>query len=165
MRHTICSIPGDGIGPEVFRAAIRVIEAAGAAIDWISLPAGAAAAEQHGDVLPRQTLEAIFSGQQGGPMGAVSGVISTWLPAQTAPITVDWGDTTTASVGDFGRLTSNLLKNEAGQVATIIGAAATGALQLERLDPAPPAESSWADPEMRRWEGGSAFRAPFNWSA
>ena len=114
----------------------------------------------------RQALEAIFSGQQGGPMGVVSAaVISKWLPAQTAPITVDWGDTTTASVGDVGRLTSNLLKNEAGQTASITGAAAMGAFGLERLDPAPPADSSWADPEMRRWEGGSGTRAAFSWSA
>src|SRR6476619_4909110 len=34
----------------------------------------------------RQALEAIFSGQQGGPMGVVSGVISKWVPAQTPPI-------------------------------------------------------------------------------
>lgn len=59
MARTICLIPGDGIGPEVTRAACEVIEAAGADLEWLMLPAGAAAAEQHGDVLPRMTLEAI----------------------------------------------------------------------------------------------------------
>ena len=59
MTLTICSIPGDGIGPEVTRATLRVIEASGARIDWVTLPAGAAAAETHGDVLPRETLDAI----------------------------------------------------------------------------------------------------------
>ena len=59
MPHTICLIPGDGIGPEVTDAARQVIRAAGVAIDWIELPAGAAAAEEFGSTLPPQTLEAI----------------------------------------------------------------------------------------------------------
>ena len=105
----------------------------------------------------RQALEAIFSGQQGGPMGAVSAaVISKWLPAQTAPITVIWGDTTTASVGEVGQITSNLLKNEAGQPATVHGAAAMGAFQLERLEvPAPPAATG----RTRRCAAGKAAPA------
>jgi isocitrate dehydrogenase (NAD+) len=59
MSHTVCLIPGDGIGPEVSDAARRVIDASGAKIDWIELPAGAGAVEQHGDVLPQVTLDAI----------------------------------------------------------------------------------------------------------
>jgi isocitrate dehydrogenase (NAD+) len=59
MAHTICLIPGDGIGPEVSGAAKRVIDATGVKIDWIELPAGAGAVEEHGDVLPRVTIEAI----------------------------------------------------------------------------------------------------------
>ncbi len=59
MAHTICLIPGDGIGPEVTGAATRVIEATGLKIDWIVLPAGAAAAEKHGSVLPEMTIEAL----------------------------------------------------------------------------------------------------------
>jgi isocitrate dehydrogenase (NAD+) len=54
-----CLIAGDGIGPEVTEAALRVLEAAGAEIEWVPLPAGAAAAEEFGDVLPAQTLEGI----------------------------------------------------------------------------------------------------------
>jgi isocitrate dehydrogenase (NAD+) len=52
-------IPGDGIGPAVAKATQQVIDAAGAEIEWITLPAGAGAAEVHGDVLPKRTLEAI----------------------------------------------------------------------------------------------------------
>jgi isocitrate dehydrogenase (NAD+) len=55
----VCLIAGDGIGPEVTRATQQVLEAAGAKIDWIPLPAGAAAFEEFGDVLPQQTLEGI----------------------------------------------------------------------------------------------------------
>ncbi|GMW02351.1 MAG: isocitrate dehydrogenase [Candidatus Hydrogenedentota bacterium] len=59
MSHKICLIPGDGIGPEVAEAARRVIDASGVAIEWIELPAGAAAVDTHGSVLPDVTLEAI----------------------------------------------------------------------------------------------------------
>src|SRR5262249_48859249 len=59
-KHTIVLIPGDGIGPEVTAAARRVIEAAGVSVEWVELPAGAAAIEQGFDnVLPERTLAAI----------------------------------------------------------------------------------------------------------
>ncbi|HEY7117641.1 MAG TPA: isocitrate/isopropylmalate dehydrogenase family protein [Tepidisphaeraceae bacterium] len=59
-KHTIVLIPGDGIGPEVTAAGKRVIQAAGLAVDWVELPAGAAAIEQGFDnVLPERTLAAI----------------------------------------------------------------------------------------------------------
>ncbi|MCC6488712.1 MAG: NAD-dependent isocitrate dehydrogenase [Candidatus Hydrogenedentes bacterium] len=59
MKHTVCLIPGDGIGPEVAHAAQRVIDASGVDIEWIPLPAGAAAVETHGEVLPEETVRAI----------------------------------------------------------------------------------------------------------
>ena len=59
MAETVCLIPGDGIGPEVMDATRRILERAGADLAWEVLPAGAAAAEEFGDVLPRQTLDAI----------------------------------------------------------------------------------------------------------
>src|SRR5207237_6518318 len=52
-------IPGDGIGPEVTRAAQDVIGAAGVALQWVTAPAGLAAAEQLGDPLPESTLDLI----------------------------------------------------------------------------------------------------------
>lgn len=59
-KHTIVLIPGDGIGPEVTGATCRIVEAAGADIDWVELPAGATAFEQgHNNVLPERTLAAI----------------------------------------------------------------------------------------------------------
>ncbi len=59
MRHAVCLIKGDGIGPEVAEATQQVIDATGVAIDWQDLPAGAAAVESHGDVLPEMTKAAI----------------------------------------------------------------------------------------------------------
>src|SRR5678809_281310 len=59
-KHTIVLIPGDGIGPEVTNATKRVVSAAGLSVDWVELPAGAAALEQGFDnVLPERTLAAI----------------------------------------------------------------------------------------------------------
>jgi isocitrate dehydrogenase (NAD+) len=59
-KHTIVSIPGDGIGPEVSRAARRVLEAAGLSVDWVEMAAGASALEQGMDnVLPQRTLAAV----------------------------------------------------------------------------------------------------------
>jgi isocitrate dehydrogenase (NAD+) len=59
-KHTIVLIPGDGIGPEVSAAARRVIEATGLSVEWVELPAGAAAIDQGFDnVLPERTLAAI----------------------------------------------------------------------------------------------------------
>ncbi|GMU21381.1 MAG: isocitrate dehydrogenase [Phycisphaerae bacterium] len=59
MAHTVCLLPGDGIGPEVTAAARQVIEAAGVDIEWVSLPAGETAMEFCGSVLPQRTLAAI----------------------------------------------------------------------------------------------------------
>lgn len=54
--HKVTLIPGDGIGPEITEAAVRVIEASGAAIEWDRQLAGMAAVEQFGDPLPEPTL-------------------------------------------------------------------------------------------------------------
>jgi isocitrate dehydrogenase (NAD+) len=53
-------IPGDGIGPEVAQAVVRVFQAASVPIEWIEHHAGLAALEHgHKDVLPQETLDAI----------------------------------------------------------------------------------------------------------
>ena len=59
-KHTLVLLPGDGIGPEVTEATVRVLEAAGLDADWIACDAGAGAIEKgHDDVLPQATLDAI----------------------------------------------------------------------------------------------------------
>ncbi len=59
MPTRVTLIEGDGIGPEVVRAAVQAIEATGAAITWDPRPAGAGAVTTHGAPLPGETLEAI----------------------------------------------------------------------------------------------------------
>jgi isocitrate dehydrogenase (NAD+) len=60
MKHTITLIPGDGIGPEVSAATVRIIEAAGVEVDWETHYAGAQALEKFGDTLPGDLLESIL---------------------------------------------------------------------------------------------------------
>jgi isocitrate dehydrogenase (NAD+) len=57
--HQIVLIPGDGIGPEVAAATTRILEAAGAPVEWVTEHAGLAALETLGEVLPEQTLDAV----------------------------------------------------------------------------------------------------------
>jgi isocitrate dehydrogenase (NAD+) len=61
--HTITLIAGDGIGPEVTRAVVRILEAAGAATGaafaWEPFAAGAEAFERHREYIPRELYESI----------------------------------------------------------------------------------------------------------
>ena len=54
--HKVALLPGDGIGPEIIAAAIRVIEAAGVPVDWIQLEAGIEARKKWGTPLPDESL-------------------------------------------------------------------------------------------------------------
>ena len=59
MTHTITLIPGDGIGPEVTNAVVRILEAAGFRAEWESHLAGVMAIEPHGSPLPAELLDSI----------------------------------------------------------------------------------------------------------
>jgi len=56
----VAVIPGDGIGPEVTRATIRVIEGLQAPLEFEYSEAGAEAFKKHGTNLPRSTIEAVM---------------------------------------------------------------------------------------------------------
>ncbi|HYL05973.1 MAG TPA: isocitrate/isopropylmalate family dehydrogenase, partial [Thermoanaerobaculia bacterium] len=58
-KTTITLIPGDGIGPEVAAATVRVLEAAGAELAWEPQLAGKEALQRFGDPLPPEVLESI----------------------------------------------------------------------------------------------------------
>ncbi|HEV8240550.1 MAG TPA: isocitrate/isopropylmalate dehydrogenase family protein [Thermoanaerobaculia bacterium] len=60
MTRTITLIPGDGIGPEVTAATVRVLEAAGAQIEWEPQIAGTEALARKGDPLPQEVLDSIL---------------------------------------------------------------------------------------------------------
>lgn len=59
MSHKVTLIPGDGIGPEITAAVVRIIEASGVEIEWESFIAGAEALTRTGDPLPEPVLESI----------------------------------------------------------------------------------------------------------
>ena len=59
MAHRITVIPGDGVGPEIMDATIRVLEATGVDFDWDYREAGLDAAEKYGSVLPEEVLDSV----------------------------------------------------------------------------------------------------------
>ena len=59
MTHTITLIPGDGIGPEVTEAVVKILETAGLQVEWESHLAGVLALERHGATLPPELLDSI----------------------------------------------------------------------------------------------------------
>jgi isocitrate dehydrogenase (NAD+) len=72
MKHKITLIPGDGIGPEVTKATLQVIEAAGIEVEWDTFSAGPEAFEKYGKYLPEELLESIQRNRV-----AIKGPIST----------------------------------------------------------------------------------------
>ncbi|HNQ15992.1 MAG TPA: isocitrate/isopropylmalate family dehydrogenase, partial [Pyrinomonadaceae bacterium] len=58
-KHTITLIPGDGIGPEIVAATVRVVEATGVDIEWETQIIGAQALEKFGTTIPESTIESI----------------------------------------------------------------------------------------------------------
>src|SRR5580765_3943857 len=59
MSKTIAVIRGDGIGPEIMQACLRVLDALDAGLEYDFVEAGLAAHEQFGELLPQATLDAI----------------------------------------------------------------------------------------------------------
>ncbi len=57
--HKITLIPGDGIGPEVTGAVVRILEATGLKFEWESVLAGAEAFEKHKEYIPKQLTESL----------------------------------------------------------------------------------------------------------
>jgi len=116
----------------------------------------------------RRELEAILQGQKGGPMGALAGLITKWLPTQTTQIAVrEENGTTRATVGSVGQIQSQRLKNEAGQQMTMQNVGFAVAFQFDNRTAAlaPSTGTRWADPDMpRQWESKSGAVGIFTWS-
>jgi isocitrate dehydrogenase (NAD+) len=75
MSYTVTLIPGDGIGPEVTAAAVRVLQATGIDFQWEAAHAGASAIGEKGKALPDEVLASIrknklaLKGPTGTPVG------------------------------------------------------------------------------------------------
>jgi len=59
MTHRVTLIPGDGVGPEVSAAVLRIIAAAGVLIEWESFVVGGRAQDSLGSSLPDAVIESI----------------------------------------------------------------------------------------------------------
>src|ERR1700739_4323344 len=59
MAHRITLIPGDGIGPEVTDATVRILEATGVKFEWERFQAGAEAFEKYKEYIPKELNESI----------------------------------------------------------------------------------------------------------
>src|SRR5690348_4952962 len=59
MAHRITLIPGDGIGPEVTKATVRILEATGVKFEWETYEAGAEAFEKYKEYIPKELNESI----------------------------------------------------------------------------------------------------------
>src|SRR5260370_10999199 len=59
MSHKVTLIPGDGIGPEVTRATVRILEATGVKFEWETFAVGAEAFEKSGEYIPKDLIESL----------------------------------------------------------------------------------------------------------
>src|ERR1700761_7700187 len=86
-QHTITLIPGDGIGPEVTNAVVRIVEGAGAAtgtsFQWESYAVGAEAFERYKEYIPRELYHSIERNRV-----ALKGPVTTPIGGGFAPITL-----------------------------------------------------------------------------
>src|SRR6266851_5297088 len=76
--HKVTLIPGDGIGPEVIQATVRMLEATGVKFEWESFAAGAEAFEKYKEYIPKELNDSIERTRVGlkGPVTApIGGVI------------------------------------------------------------------------------------------
>lgn len=70
MAYRVTLIPGDGIGPEVTEATVKVLEATGIKFDWDVVEAGEKVIKKEGTPLPEPVLESLRKNKIGlkGPL-------------------------------------------------------------------------------------------------
>ena len=75
MSQTLTLIPGDGIGPEVTGAVVRILAATGFTPEWETFSAGAGAVKEHGTTLPQALLDSVTRNKVAlkGPIGTPVG--------------------------------------------------------------------------------------------
>src|SRR3954464_12871285 len=83
MIHKVTLIPGDGIGPEVVNATVRVLEAAGPKFEWESQLAGADAYAKTKQYIPKELYESVE-----GTRLALKGPVTTPIAGGFASINV-----------------------------------------------------------------------------
>ena len=89
MAYTITLIPGDGIGPEITKAAVRVLDATGLEFVWEEHEGGIQSFEKTGNLLPEPLLESIRRNKLAlkGPLTTLVGEgfrVRTWRCARSS---------------------------------------------------------------------------------
>jgi isocitrate dehydrogenase (NAD+) len=59
MAHKVTLLPGDGIGPEVSKAVVKILEATGVRFEWEEFAVGADAFEKYHQYVPREAYDSI----------------------------------------------------------------------------------------------------------
>lgn len=118
------------------------------------------------DADQQRELEAIFTGAKGGPGEVLGGLVSNWLPTETAAISIDGNEEPTITVGDFGNVELAAIKDGQGRTASVMNAPVLGLIAIDRQDLARADGSRFSAPKMRAWEsGGHGSVSPFEWRA
>ena len=115
----------------------------------------------------RKELEAIFQGNRGGPMEMISSLSSKWLPTQNTKIEINEdGNNLAATVGTFGKIKTEELKNESGRTMTLQGAGFASAFGMDdETFTLSPSASQWSDPDLpHQFTTKSGVMAKFSWS-
>jgi hypothetical protein len=99
-------------------------------------------------------------------MQIISQLTSRWLPTQKTKIDInDDGSNLTATVGNFGKIKSEQLKNEAGRSMILQGAGFASTFQVkDEIFNLAPSGSQWSDPDLpHQFSIRSGAVAKFNW--
>ena len=123
--------------------------------------------DERADPNQQEALEDIMQGKKGGPMAVVSQLASKWLPTQKSKIEVkDDGRNLTATVGKFGQIRSQELRNEGGRPVVLQDSGFASAFQMENNSfIVAPSGTEWSDPEMPHSQvtTKSGAAAKFSW--
>ncbi|HKY54003.1 MAG TPA: DUF1326 domain-containing protein [Anaerolineales bacterium] len=123
--------------------------------------------DERADSNQQKAIEEIMQGKKGGPMTIVSQLANKWLPTQKTKIEVkDDGKTLTATMGKFGQIKSQELRNESGRPMVLQGSGFASAFQMENDSfIVAPSGTEWSDPEMphSQFTTKSGAAAKFSW--
>jgi hypothetical protein len=112
----------------------------------------------------RDAIARAFAGDEGGDLQGLGGTISEWLEPSEVSIELDTSDEKMrVTVGDVGVGAVEPMRNEAGEVTTVVALPVAFAPEtvLGRGN-----GTRWTDPDMKQWESrGYGEQAEFAWSS
>lgn len=110
-----------------------------------------------------QELEAIFTGQKGGPLEVIGELVPNFLESKRASISFETrGEATRISVGDIGEAVFEPLKGPSGEPTRVLHGAAAF---RDDVTLAKGTATRFHDPDLRDWQSlGHAEIADVEWS-